>query len=96
MQNADDSKRVALQDLFRSPSREVADADNPPGPQEADDFAQMFIANREKRGALGGGEFVGSAIAAARFEKSERTIIQDQVSPGERFCFAKLFGKQSP
>ena len=75
---------------------EVADADDPLRFKDADNFEQMFVAARKERFALTRLEFVGRAITAGFFQKSQRAIIHDEVLAKEFLGSAETFREQSP
>ena len=76
--------------------REVADADEPFGLENADDFAEMFVACGKQSFALARQQFVRSAVASAFFHERERTIIQNDVLPEKILRITETFGEQSP
>src|SRR3954454_9373190 len=57
----------------------VPDTDKPLRFQNAHDFAQVLVADGEKRLALTWWEFVGGAVPAGFFEEGEWAIVGDEV-----------------
>src|SRR5581483_5318608 len=81
MEDLADLHRRTFGDQTGAVGGEFADADEPLGLKDLEDGAEMGVAGGGEQGRLGGGEFVGGAIAGA-FKKGERTIIDNKV-PGE-------------
>src|SRR5215471_16810662 len=79
MQNLADAWRRFAKDQHRAFRREIADADEPLGFENTNDFAQMLVACGEKFLALTRRKFVRRAVAAASFDKCERAIIHHDV-----------------
>ena len=67
VEDAAEFQGAVPEDELRAFGGEVADADQPFRLQGGDDGAQVPVAGGEEGGFLGGGQFVGGAVAAAGF-----------------------------
>lgn len=79
VENPSHLDRQVRQHLARPTRGEVAHADQPLGFQYPENFAQVRVARCEQLHASRGGQFVRRQIAAARFEKRQWAVVQDEV-----------------
>ena len=75
---------------------EAADGDEPLGLEDFHDAAEVRVARGHQRGGLGGGEFVGGAIAAGVFHEGERAVVDDEVVGEKFFRCGEAFTEESP
>ena len=75
---------------------EIADADEPFGLENANDVAEMIVAERKERCAFTRRKFVRRPVASTDFDEGERAIIGDKVLGKKFLGRAETFGKQAP
>jgi hypothetical protein len=84
MQDAADARWRVRENQRCAFRGELTDADEPFGPEDLNNFAQVLVAPDKKGFALARWRFVRRAITAARFDKSQRAVVADEVF-GENF-----------
>src|SRR5215469_3503743 len=93
VQNASYAGWAARECGFCAFGGEISHAHQPVRFQDAHQLAQVFVARLEQGRAFGRTKLVWRAIPARTFDKYKRTIIYDEVFPGEIFGGAKVCGE---
>src|SRR5438105_6699961 len=96
MKNPAETDLSVRKGLFGAFKGKTPNSDEPFRLKDSDNIAQVFVASGEQRHALGGRQFVWSAIAPGALDKSERAIVHNNVFLEKPFGRAELFGEKSP
>ena len=75
---------------------EAADGNEPFGFEDFHNAAQVGVTRGHQRSGLGGGEFIGGAVAAGVFHEGEWAVVDDEVVGKKFFRGGEAFAEQAP